>query len=167
MRGEGGWNRQIFEKLLNKNAIKPKIGGPPGNFSWKPWPPLGFWQKLQVAPPLDFQPVCIYAFSLIKTAKINFSLSFSCESAIKSAINVWSFQLIFLFGELDCCWKSHLFLFLLRSMLHRNGHLCTVHDLTYRPTLHILIIIEFLRWTKIVKLLFIGSLWDNDWVFFF
>jgi hypothetical protein len=26
--------RQIFEKLVNKNAIKPKIGGPPpGNFS--------------------------------------------------------------------------------------------------------------------------------------
>jgi hypothetical protein len=25
--------KQIFEKLVNKNAIKPIIGGPPGNFS--------------------------------------------------------------------------------------------------------------------------------------
>jgi hypothetical protein len=27
--------RQIFKKLVNKNAIKPKIGGPPGNFDLK------------------------------------------------------------------------------------------------------------------------------------
>ncbi len=26
-------SRQIFEKLVNKNAIKPKKGGPPCNFS--------------------------------------------------------------------------------------------------------------------------------------
>ena len=32
----------IFKRsIVNKNAIKPKIGGPPGNFSWKPWPYFG------------------------------------------------------------------------------------------------------------------------------
>jgi hypothetical protein len=28
-KGEGG---KYFKKLVNKNALKPKIGGPPGNF---------------------------------------------------------------------------------------------------------------------------------------
>ncbi len=66
---------QIFEKLVNKNAIKCKIGAPPmaifpetidppppdfgKNFKYPPWqfflkpltpPPPRFWQKLQVPP---------------------------------------------------------------------------------------------------------------------
>jgi hypothetical protein len=36
--------RQIFKKLVNKNAIKPKIGGPPWQFFLKPMTP----------PPRDF-----------------------------------------------------------------------------------------------------------------
>jgi hypothetical protein len=46
--GEGGGGmkqhppRQIFKKLVNKNAIKPKIGVPPWQFFLKPLtPPLG------------------------------------------------------------------------------------------------------------------------------
>jgi hypothetical protein len=31
--------RQFFEKIVNKNAIEPKIGDPHSNFSCKPWPP--------------------------------------------------------------------------------------------------------------------------------
>ncbi len=39
--------RQIFEKLVNKNAIKRKIGGPPWQYFLKPLtlPPLGIWAK--------------------------------------------------------------------------------------------------------------------------
>ena len=54
--------RQIFKKLVNKNAIKRKIGGPPLAIfpeTLDP-PPPGILVKLQVPPPLDFQPVCIY-----------------------------------------------------------------------------------------------------------
>jgi hypothetical protein len=55
--------RQIFEKLVNKNAIKPKIGGPPqAIFPETLDPPLGILAKTSVPPPLDFQPVCIYGF---------------------------------------------------------------------------------------------------------
>jgi hypothetical protein len=51
----------IFEKLVNTNAIKRKIDGPPWQFFLKPLTPQEFWQKHPVPPPLDFQPVCIYA----------------------------------------------------------------------------------------------------------
>jgi hypothetical protein len=44
--------RQIFEKLVNKNAIKPKLGAPPGIFPDSLDPPRDFLQKLQVPPPL-------------------------------------------------------------------------------------------------------------------
>jgi hypothetical protein len=44
--GEGGRGRvnigppQVnFKTLVNKNEIEAKIGEPPSNFSWKPWPP--------------------------------------------------------------------------------------------------------------------------------
>jgi hypothetical protein len=54
--------RQIFEKLDNKNAIKPKIWGPLANFpdSLDPIPRV-FDKNFRypLAPPLDFQPVCI------------------------------------------------------------------------------------------------------------
>ncbi len=53
--------RQIFEKLVNKNAIKPKIGGPPQAIFPESLDPPEFLQKHPVPPPLDFQPVCIYA----------------------------------------------------------------------------------------------------------
>ena len=67
--GEGGMKqhppRQIFKKLVNKNAIKRKIGVPPWQFFLKPLtPPQEFWQKHPVPPPLDFQPVCIYVLGL-------------------------------------------------------------------------------------------------------
>ncbi len=63
--GEGVWNsnlppRQIFEKLVNKNAIKPQIGGLPWLFFLKALtPPRDFLAKTSRTP-LDFQPVCIY-----------------------------------------------------------------------------------------------------------
>ncbi len=45
--GGGGYEtpRQIFEKLVNKNARKPKIGGPPWEF---------FLKALTPPPPRDF-----------------------------------------------------------------------------------------------------------------
>ncbi len=58
--GKGGWGvwnstpRQIFKKLINKNAIKPKIGGPPPRqFFLKPLtpPPLGILAKTSSPPP--------------------------------------------------------------------------------------------------------------------
>jgi hypothetical protein len=55
--------RQIFEKLVNKNAIKRKIGGPPlAIFPETLDPLLGILAKTSStpSPPLDFQPVCIY-----------------------------------------------------------------------------------------------------------
>ena len=52
--------RQIFEKLVNKNAIKRKIGGPPlAIFPETLDPPLGILANTS-STPLDFQPVCIY-----------------------------------------------------------------------------------------------------------
>jgi hypothetical protein len=51
-----------FKTLVNTNAIKPKIGGPPqAIFPETLDPPRDFGKKHQVHPPLDFQPVCIYA----------------------------------------------------------------------------------------------------------
>jgi hypothetical protein len=53
--------RQIFKKLVNKNAIKHKIGGPPlAIFPETLDPSLGILAKTSRTPPLDFQPVCIY-----------------------------------------------------------------------------------------------------------
>jgi hypothetical protein len=53
--------RANFKTLVNKNAIKPEIGGPPqAIFPESLDPPprlLEFWQKLQGPRPLDFQPV--------------------------------------------------------------------------------------------------------------
>ncbi len=66
--GGGGYEtapppRQIFEKLVNKNAIKRKIGGPPLAIfpeTLDPPPPRNFGKNIPNPPPLDFQPVCIY-----------------------------------------------------------------------------------------------------------
>ncbi len=49
-----------FKTLVNKNTIKPEIRRPPWQFFLKALTPQGLQQKLQVPPPLDFQPVCIY-----------------------------------------------------------------------------------------------------------
>jgi hypothetical protein len=50
-----------FKTLVNKNAIKPEIGGTPqATFPESLDPPRDFGKKHQVPPPLDFQPVCIY-----------------------------------------------------------------------------------------------------------
>ncbi len=47
--------RQIFKKLVNKNAIKPKIGGPPRQFFPKPLtPPLGILAKTSRTPSPGF-----------------------------------------------------------------------------------------------------------------
>ncbi len=60
-----------FKTLVNKNAIKPEIGGPPqAIFQESPDPPRDFGKKHQVPPPLDFQPVCIPFFipkSMLRT----------------------------------------------------------------------------------------------------
>jgi hypothetical protein len=48
--------KQIFENLVNKNAIKPKIGGPPWQFFLKPLtpPPPGILAKTSSTPPPGF-----------------------------------------------------------------------------------------------------------------
>jgi hypothetical protein len=71
--GEGeGWgrvnigpHRLISKHFFNKNAIKPKIRGPPPprQFFLKALTPLGILANLQVPPALYFQPVCIYYFT--------------------------------------------------------------------------------------------------------
>jgi hypothetical protein len=53
--------REIFKKLVNKNAIKVKIGDPVVNFSGKHRPPK---QKSKLPLPLVFQPVSIFDFAL-------------------------------------------------------------------------------------------------------
>jgi hypothetical protein len=53
--------RQIFEKLVNKNAINCKIGGPPlAIFLETLDPPRNFGKNIPTPTPLDFQPVYIY-----------------------------------------------------------------------------------------------------------
>jgi hypothetical protein len=42
--------RQIFEKLVNKNAIKPKIGGPPWQFFLKALTSPGILAKTSSTP---------------------------------------------------------------------------------------------------------------------
>jgi hypothetical protein len=50
--GKGGRGGQIFEKLVNKNAIKRKIGGPPlAIFPETLDPPLGILAKTSRTPP--------------------------------------------------------------------------------------------------------------------
>jgi hypothetical protein len=48
--GEGGRNSRPppgnFQKLVNKNAIKPKIGDSPGNFLLKVMTPSGILVKI-------------------------------------------------------------------------------------------------------------------------
>ncbi len=63
--GGGGYPPQTnFKILVNKNAIKPEIGPPPqAIFPESLDPPREFGKKHQVPPPLDFQPVCIYALA--------------------------------------------------------------------------------------------------------
>jgi hypothetical protein len=54
----------FLKNLLIKmqNAIKPKIGNPPGNFVLKALTtPRDFGENLSYAGPLDFQPVCLHA----------------------------------------------------------------------------------------------------------
>jgi hypothetical protein len=59
--------RQIFKKLVNKNAKKCKIGGPPWQFLLKPLtPPRDFGKNFKYPPPLDFQPVCIYDYGFLE-----------------------------------------------------------------------------------------------------
>ncbi len=59
--GRGVWNstppRQIFEKLVNKNAIKRKIGGPPWQFLLNPLtPPRNFGKNIPYPLPWIFNP---------------------------------------------------------------------------------------------------------------
>jgi hypothetical protein len=54
--GGGGYEtappRQIFKKLVNKNVIKCKIGGPPWQFFLKPLtPPWDFGKNFKYPPP--------------------------------------------------------------------------------------------------------------------
>jgi hypothetical protein len=53
----------IFEKRVNKIAIKPKTGDSPRYFILKALtpPPPGILAKIPAAP-LGFQPVCIYGY---------------------------------------------------------------------------------------------------------
>jgi hypothetical protein len=48
---------KFSKKLVNKNAIKPKVGGSSSNFVQKA---VTLKQKSEVPPPLDFQSVCIF-----------------------------------------------------------------------------------------------------------
>jgi hypothetical protein len=58
--------RQIFEKLVNKNAIKRKIGGPPlAIFPETLDPPLGILAKTSRTPPPGFSTrvhLCSWVF---------------------------------------------------------------------------------------------------------
>ena len=55
-----GRGRVNTKRLVNKNAIKPEIGGPPQAI-FPETLDLGILAKThQVPPPLDFQPVRIY-----------------------------------------------------------------------------------------------------------
>jgi hypothetical protein len=56
--GKGG---KIFKKLVDKNAIKPKVGDLSGNFVLKALTPV---DKSELPHPLDFQPMCIYLCSV-------------------------------------------------------------------------------------------------------
>jgi hypothetical protein len=64
-RGEGGKGEgkyrtphANFKTLVNKIAIKPEIGEPPGSFSWKPFPPppRDFGKNLSYPLPWIFNP---------------------------------------------------------------------------------------------------------------
>jgi hypothetical protein len=57
--------KQHRKLLVNKNAIKSKIGDPLAIFFLKASTPRDFVKKLELPPPpgptpLDFQPECIY-----------------------------------------------------------------------------------------------------------
>jgi hypothetical protein len=41
---------KFSKKKVNKNAMKPKIGDPPGNFGLTALTPQGFWQKFELPP---------------------------------------------------------------------------------------------------------------------
>jgi hypothetical protein len=87
--------RQISKDLLIKMQLKLKIGVPPGNCSWKPWPTLGILAKFLDKPPLDFLPLCIFVYNTSlfeknriepgfifvgnETNAIGADVSFSCE----------------------------------------------------------------------------------------
>jgi hypothetical protein len=63
--GEKGKNigplQENFERLVNKNAMKQKIGGYPWQFCPESLiPSQGVWQKYELPRPQDFQPACIY-----------------------------------------------------------------------------------------------------------
>jgi hypothetical protein len=59
--------RQIFEKIVNKNAIKSKIGGPFGNFVKKALAPRDFGKNLSYPHlPRGFSTVCIYDLQVIQ-----------------------------------------------------------------------------------------------------
>jgi hypothetical protein len=59
-----------FKTLVNKNAIKHKIGA---IFPESLDPPRDFSKKHQAPPPLDFQPMCIYVL-LFKHLVLHISL---------------------------------------------------------------------------------------------
>jgi hypothetical protein len=73
VRGEGGMKqhppRQIFEKLVNKNAIKRKIGGPPLAIfpeTLDPPPPRNFGKNIPYPLPWIFNPCA----SMLETDKL-------------------------------------------------------------------------------------------------
>jgi hypothetical protein len=60
--------RQIFEKLVNKNAIKPKIDGPPWQFFLKPLTLLRDFGKIfKYTPPWIFNTCASMAKSNLYT----------------------------------------------------------------------------------------------------
>ena len=80
-KGGGGYEtapppRQIFEKLVNKNAIKCKIGGPPWQFFLKPLTPLGILTKTSRTPSPGFSTrVHLCACTLQEQFKTIFRIS--------------------------------------------------------------------------------------------
>ncbi len=65
--------RQIFEKLVNKNAIKRKIGGLPWQFFLKPLtPPRNFGKNIPYPLPWIFNQCASMSTSLsVSSVKIN------------------------------------------------------------------------------------------------
>jgi hypothetical protein len=76
VRGEGGYEtappKQIFKKLVIKNAIKRQIGGPPWQLFLKPLTPLGILAKTSSTPPPGFSTRVHLCFSQLTVKVVNY-----------------------------------------------------------------------------------------------
>ena len=79
--------RQIFEKLVNKNAIKCKIGGPPWQFFLKPLtPPRNFDKNIPYPLPWIFNPCASMISDHIKRLPLYLLVLLSVETCTSRCI---------------------------------------------------------------------------------